>query len=72
MSASLMDYTLPRAGDFPPLAFETANGSCRTDPLGVKGGRGHRLCLAVLNPVLDALSWACGIRHLNYGTRFGL
>src|SRR5262249_12793019 len=37
ISASLMDYALPRAADIPPLAFETCNVPCRTNPLGVKG-----------------------------------
>src|SRR5262249_62396564 len=37
VSASLMDYALPRAADIPPLAFETCNVPCRTNPLGAKG-----------------------------------
>src|SRR5262249_57603093 len=37
VSASLMDYALPRAVDIPPLAFETCNVPCRTNPLRVKG-----------------------------------
>src|SRR5258708_35788955 len=37
MSASLMDYALPRADDIPSFSFETANVRCATNPLGVKG-----------------------------------
>src|SRR5262249_57950041 len=37
VSASLMDYALPRAQDVPALGFETRNVPCRTNPLGVKG-----------------------------------
>jgi carbon-monoxide dehydrogenase large subunit len=68
MSASLMDYALPRATDVPPLAFETANVPCRTNPLGVKGaGEAGAIgsCPAVMNAVLDALWRAYRIRHLD-------
>src|SRR5439155_5735388 len=37
LSASLLDYALPRAADVPALTFETRNVPCRTNPLGVKG-----------------------------------
>src|SRR4030095_12721167 len=37
LTASLMDYALPRADDVPAFAFETRNVRCRTNPLGVKG-----------------------------------
>jgi len=51
VSASLMDYALPRAADIPPLAFETRNVPCRTNPLGVKGageaGGAHRTPLVL-------------------------
>jgi carbon-monoxide dehydrogenase large subunit len=58
ISASLMDYALPRASDSPAFAFETANVPCQTNPLGVKGaGEAGAIgsCPAVINAILDAL-----------------
>jgi carbon-monoxide dehydrogenase large subunit len=62
LSASLMDYALPRASDAPSFAFETSNVPCKTNPLGVKGaGEAGAIgsCPAVMNAVLDAL-WRGG------------
>src|SRR5581483_11925189 len=36
VSASLMDYALPRAEHAPKFTFETLNVPCKTNPLGVK------------------------------------
>ncbi len=58
LSASLMDYALPRAGDVPNYSFETKNVPCTTNPLGVKGaGEAGAIgsCPAVMNAVVDAL-----------------
>ena len=68
VSASLMDYALPRAADVPAFTFETANVPCRTNPLGVKGaGEAGAIgsCPAVMNGVLDALWRAYRIRHVD-------
>jgi carbon-monoxide dehydrogenase large subunit len=68
LSASLMDYALPRAGDIPSLVFETRNVPCRTNPLGVKGaGEAGAIgsCPAVMNAVADALWRAYRIRHVD-------
>ena len=68
VSASLMDYALPRAADIPPLAFETRNVPCRTNPLGVKGaGEAGAIgsCPAVMNAIADALWRAYRIRHVD-------
>jgi carbon-monoxide dehydrogenase large subunit len=68
VSASLLDYALPRAADIPPLAFETRNVPCRTNPLGVKGaGEAGAIgsCPAVMNAVMDALWRAYRIRHVD-------
>jgi len=40
VSASLMDYALPRAADIPPLAFETCNVPVPDQSLGGEGGGG--------------------------------
>jgi carbon-monoxide dehydrogenase large subunit len=68
LSASLMDYALPRASDIPNIAFETHNVPCRTNPLGVKGaGEAGAIgsCPAVMNAVTDALWRAYRIRHVD-------
>jgi carbon-monoxide dehydrogenase large subunit len=68
LSASLMDYALPRADDVPSFIFETRNVPCRSNPLGVKGaGEAGAIgsCPAVMNAVCDALWRGFGIRHLD-------
>ena len=68
LSASLMDYALPRAGDAPSFTFETRNVPCKTNPLGVKGaGEAGAIgsCPALINAVCDALWRAYGIRHVD-------
>ena len=68
LSGSLMDYTLPRADDIPPLHVElNEDAPTATNPLGVKGA-GEAGCTgappAIANAVMDALS-VLGIRHLD-------
>jgi len=68
LSASLMDYALPRAGDAPSFTFETRNVPCKTNPLGVKGaGEAGAIgsCPALINAACDALWRAYGIRHID-------
>jgi aerobic carbon-monoxide dehydrogenase large subunit len=68
LSASLMDYALPRAGDAPDFVFETRNVPCKNNPLGVKGaGEAGAIgsCPAVMNALLDALWRSHRIRHLD-------
>ena len=68
LSASLMDYALPRASDAPDFVFETRNVPCKNNPLGVKGaGEAGAIgsCPAVMNAVLDALWRSHRIRHLD-------
>jgi carbon-monoxide dehydrogenase large subunit len=68
VSASLMDYALPRAEDVPAFAFETRNVPCATNPLGVKGaGEAGAIgsCPAVMNAIADALWRAYRIRHVD-------
>lgn len=68
LTASLMDYALPRAAGLPAIAFETLNVPCATNPLGVKGaGEAGTIgaCPAVMNAVVDALHRAYGIAHLD-------
>jgi carbon-monoxide dehydrogenase large subunit len=68
ISASLMDYALPRAADVPNYAFETKNVRCATNPLGVKGaGEAGAIgsCPAIMNAVVDALHRGYGITHID-------
>ena len=68
LTASLMDYALPRAGDAPAFVFETRNVPCKTNPLGVKGaGEAGAIgsCPAVMNAIIDALWRAYRIRHID-------
>ena len=68
ITASLMDYALPRAEDAPSFTFETRNVRCATNPLGVKGaGEAGTIgaAPAVMNAVMDALYRAYRIRHID-------
>ena len=59
LSASFMDYTMPRAADWPKPFFETHNIPCVTNALGMKGaGEAGSIgaCPAIVNAVVDALS----------------
>jgi aerobic carbon-monoxide dehydrogenase large subunit len=68
ITASLMDYALPRAADVPSFTFATRNVRCTTNPLGVKGaGEAGAIgsCPAIVNAVVDALWRAYRIRHID-------
>ncbi|MGR3540473.1 MAG: xanthine dehydrogenase family protein molybdopterin-binding subunit [Hasllibacter sp.] len=59
LSASFMDYAMPRAHDVPPISFDTRPTPCPTNPLGIKGcGEAGTVgaLAAVANAVTDALS----------------
>lgn len=68
LTASFMDYAMPRADDLPFFEFETRNIPSTTNALGIKGaGEAGTIgsCPAVANAVIDALDRARGIRHLD-------
>lgn len=68
LSASFMDYAMPRANDAPSFVFETRNTPCKNNPLGVKGaGEAGAIgsCPAVIHAVIDALDRGFGIRHID-------
>jgi carbon-monoxide dehydrogenase large subunit len=68
VTASLMDYAVPRAADAPAFSFSTRNVKCRTNPLGVKGaGEAGAIgsCPAVMNAIVDALWRAYRVRHVD-------
>jgi carbon-monoxide dehydrogenase large subunit len=58
MTASLMDYAIPRANEVAAITFETRNVPCTHNPLAVKGaGEAGAIgsCPAVMNAIVDAL-----------------
>jgi len=66
ISGSLMDYTMPRADDLPPVGVATHTTLCTHNPLGVKGcGEVGAIGSppAVINAVVDALQ-DYGVRHI--------
>jgi carbon-monoxide dehydrogenase large subunit len=68
LTASLLDYALPRADDLPSFAFETRNVPSTSNPLGIKGaGEAGSIgaCPAVMNALVDALHRAKGITHID-------
>jgi aerobic carbon-monoxide dehydrogenase large subunit len=68
LTASFMDYCMPRADDLPSIHFETRNVPSTTNPLGIKGaGEAGSIgsCPAVMNAVVDALHRAYGIKSID-------
>ena len=68
VTASFMDYAMPRADNVPFFHFETKNVPSTTNPLGIKGaGEAGSIgsCPAVINAVVDALDRAYGIRTID-------
>jgi aerobic carbon-monoxide dehydrogenase large subunit len=67
ISASFMDYAMPRADNLPSFHFETRNVPSTTNALGIKGaGEAGTIgsTPAALNAVTDALWRAYGIGHI--------
>lgn len=67
VTGSFMDYTMPRAHDFPKMSVATENTMCTHNPLGSKGvGEVGAIGSppAVINAVVDALR-EYGVRHLD-------
>jgi carbon-monoxide dehydrogenase large subunit len=68
LTASFMDYAMPRADQFPHIHFETRNVPCTANPLGVKGaGEAGTIGAtpAVMNAVIDALDRGFGIKKFD-------
>jgi len=71
LSGSLMDYTLPRAHDFPMFTTDQTVTPTPHNPLGVKGiGEAATIgsTPAIANAVADALA-VFGVRHLDIPVR---
>ena len=68
LTASFMDYGMPRADNLPFFKFDTRNVPSTTNALGIKGaGEAATIgaCPAVMNAVVDALHRARGITHID-------
>ncbi|MEK9283991.1 xanthine dehydrogenase family protein molybdopterin-binding subunit [Bradyrhizobium sp. ISRA442] len=68
ITATFMDYAVPRAADGPPFVFETHNVPCKTNPMGVKGaGEAGAIgsCPAVVNAIVDGLWREYKIDHID-------
>ena len=68
LSATFMDYCMPRADNIPSFKFVTRNVPSTTNPLGLKGaGEAGSIasCPAVMNAVVDALHRAHGVIHID-------
>ncbi|MBR0673445.1 xanthine dehydrogenase family protein molybdopterin-binding subunit [Neoroseomonas soli] len=67
LSASFMDYALPRADDLPAIDVNLVEVPCETNPLGVKGA-GEAGAVgsppAVMNALVDALADA-GVKQID-------
>jgi carbon-monoxide dehydrogenase large subunit len=58
VTASFMDYTMPRAGDLPSIRLAMTSTPCPSNPLGIKGcGEAGAIAApaAVINAITDAL-----------------
>jgi carbon-monoxide dehydrogenase large subunit len=67
ITASFLDYALPRASDVPAIEPAFTAVPCRTNPLGSKGaGEAGAIaaCPAVINAVIDALA-PRGVTHID-------
>jgi carbon-monoxide dehydrogenase large subunit len=68
LTATLMDYSMPRAAEIPNFHFETRNVPSTTNALGMKGaGEAGTIgsCPAVMNAVCDALRREYAIPHID-------
>lgn len=66
LSASLIDYAIPRADDLPRFKTEISEVPSTTNPLGMRGGGEGGITpglAAVANAIVDALS-EFGVEHI--------
>ena len=63
LTASYMDYTMPRADDLPSFQVSTSNTPCPGNPLGIKGC-GEAGAIGSPPAVINAITDAIGINEL--------
>ena len=64
MTASFVDYAMPRAFDIPALDISYNEVPCRTNPLGSKGA-GEAGTIGALPAIVGAISDALGVAHID-------
>jgi len=68
LTASFLDYTMPRADGVPSVNFETRNVPCKTNAFGIKGaGEAGSIgsCPSVMNAIVDALNRGAGVTAID-------
>jgi carbon-monoxide dehydrogenase large subunit len=68
LTATLMDYSVPRAAEIPDFHFETRNVPSTTNAMGIKGaGEAGTIgaCPAVMNAVANALRENFGVERID-------
>ncbi|GGE85295.1 xanthine dehydrogenase family protein molybdopterin-binding subunit [Stappia taiwanensis] len=68
VTASFLDYRMPRAGDLPDIRFSTHNVPSTTNALGIKGaGEAGTIgaCPAVMNALDNALRRGAGVERID-------
>ena len=63
ISASFMDYAMPRADNLPPFDLSFAGTPCTTNPLGVKGC-GEAGAVGLFPAIANAIADAVGVKSL--------
>jgi carbon-monoxide dehydrogenase large subunit len=64
LTATLLDYALPRAADMPKLNFSYNEIPCTTNPLGSKGA-GEAGTIGALPALMSAIADALGVMHID-------
>ena len=67
MTATFVDYAMPRADDMPPLSVTFNEIPCTTNPMGSKGA-GEAGTIGALPAIIGAVSDALGIDHIDMPT----
>jgi carbon-monoxide dehydrogenase large subunit len=64
MTATFVDYVMPRADDMPDLDISYNEIPCKTNPLGAKGA-GEAGTIGSLPAIIGAISDALGVTHID-------
>ena len=64
VTATFVDYAMPRADDMPALDISYNEIPCKTNPLGVKGA-GEAGTIGALPAIIGAISDALGVLHID-------
>ena len=64
MTASFMDYAMPRAADMPEICFAYEEHLCKTNPMGAKGC-GEAGTVGAMPATISAVADAIGVAHID-------